>query len=119
MNKRLMIIILSIIALITPCGSIFAKQEAKENSKKSTYTMKEIVVVATKEEQEIMKVPGNVTVITEEKIIRSTAEDIPELLKTETGIMVTNTSGSSPTGVVIEARGFDAEPELTRKESRL
>jgi len=107
MKKQLIILLLLTIGLLTPSGSVLAKSEAEENAKKSVYTMKEIVVVATREGQEIMKIPGHVTVITEEKIIRSTSKDITELLRTEAGIMVTNTSGSSPTGVVIEARGFN------------
>lgn len=107
MKKQLITLLSLTIGLLTPSGSLFAKPEAEENSKKSTHTMKEIVVVATREEQEIMKIPGHVTVITEEKIKRSTAKDITQLLRTEAGMMVTNTSGSTHTGVFIEARGFN------------
>ncbi|MDA0837975.1 MAG: TonB-dependent receptor [Planctomycetota bacterium] len=66
-----------------------------------------VVVVANRDETETMKVPGNVTVITAENIGASSARNISELLKSQVGLHVTNTSGTSPTGVIVEARGFN------------
>jgi len=69
--------------------------------------MKEIVVVATREPEKIIRVPGNVTVITSDDIKQSSARDLTDLLKVESGLMVTNTSGSTPTGINVETRGFN------------
>ena len=65
------------------------------------------MVTATRYEEELFSVPANVTVITRKHIERSTATETTELLRSEVGIMVTNTSGSTATGITVEARGFN------------
>ena len=77
------------------------------SQEKNLFELEEIVVVATREEEEIVRVPGNVTIITSEDIEKSTVNKITELLRKESGIMVTNTSGSTPTGITVETRGFN------------
>ena len=69
--------------------------------------LEEIVVVATREREDIIRVPANVTVITAEDIEMSGVSQITELLRSEAGLTVTNTAGSSPTGITVEARGFN------------
>jgi hypothetical protein len=51
-------------------------------------------------------VPGNVTVIDREEIERSGARTLPELLRREAGLFVTNTS-TNPAGTFVDARGFN------------
>jgi iron complex outermembrane receptor protein len=62
-------------------------------------------VTATRASRTILETPGDVTVIDRNMIEQSGARDLPELLRREAGIMVTNTT-SGPTGYDVEARGF-------------
>ncbi|HBZ70639.1 MAG TPA: hypothetical protein DEP35_13270, partial [Deltaproteobacteria bacterium] len=62
-------------------------------------------VTATRASRTVLETPGNVTVIDRETIEQSAARDLPELLRREAGIFVTNTT-SGPTGYDVEARGF-------------
>lgn len=66
----------------------------------------EVVVTATRIPEPLWRVPAHVTVIRAEDIERSTARDIPELLRHEAGIFVTKTS-SSPESAVVDFRGFN------------
>jgi iron complex outermembrane receptor protein len=66
----------------------------------------EVVATATRAEQNVLDVAGNVTVIDRAEIDRSGARDVPELLRREAGIFVANTTGS-PEGYMVEARGFN------------
>jgi iron complex outermembrane receptor protein len=69
--------------------------------------MKEVVVTATRQEEEVMRIPSHVTVITQEEIRQSNATHVGDLLRSEAGLWITNTSGSSPTGIFIDGRGFN------------
>jgi iron complex outermembrane receptor protein len=62
-------------------------------------------VTATRASRTVLDTPGNVTVIDRTMIEQSAARDLPELLRREAGLMVTNTT-SGPTGYTVEARGF-------------
>jgi iron complex outermembrane receptor protein len=66
-----------------------------------------VVVTATRQEEESLRIPSHVTVITSEDIQKSNATNAGDLLKTEAGLWVTNTSGSTPSGILIDGRGFN------------
>lgn len=66
-----------------------------------------VVVTATRQEEESLRIPSHVTVITQEDIQKSNATNAGDLLKTEAGLWVTNTSGSTPSGIMIDGRGFN------------
>jgi outer membrane receptor protein involved in Fe transport len=66
----------------------------------------EVTVTATRAERDVLEVPGNVTVIEREEIERSGARSVPELLRRQSGLLVTTTT-SNPAGVQVEARGFN------------
>jgi len=78
-----------------------------ETDHKEKYTLDEMVVVATREQEDISRIPGNVSIITENQIKMSTAGEITDLLRQEAGIMVTSRSGSSPADIIVESRGFN------------
>src|SRR5208283_6223011 len=59
----------------------------------NTQTLEEVVVTATRFDEKLTDVPANVTVIDEERIQNSTAQDIPDLLRTEVGIQVSDITG--------------------------
>jgi iron complex outermembrane receptor protein len=68
-------------------------------------TLEEIVVTATRYEEQLTNVPANVTVISEEDIQESTAQNIPDLLRTETGIHVNDITGNRR-AFTVDLRGF-------------
>jgi iron complex outermembrane receptor protein len=65
----------------------------------------EVAITAAGSERPVLDVPGNVTVIDREAIERSGARDVPELLRREAGLFVTNDTGN-PEGYRVEGRGF-------------
>ncbi len=67
--------------------------------------MGEIVVTASRYEEQRILVPSNVTVITSEDISKSTARTIPDLLRKEAGLFVTDLTGSGR-NVIVDLRGF-------------
>jgi iron complex outermembrane recepter protein len=68
--------------------------------------VEEINKTAARADRNVLDVPGNVTKITREQIDRSGARDVPELLRREAGIFVTNTT-TNREGYTVEARGFN------------
>jgi iron complex outermembrane receptor protein len=66
----------------------------------------EVTATATRAEREVLDVPGNVTVIDREEIEASGARTLPELLRRQPGIFVTNVS-TNPAGNFVDARGFN------------
>lgn len=68
--------------------------------------VEEINKTAARSERDVLDVPGDVTKITREQIERSGARDVPELLRREAGVFVTN-STTNREGYVVEFRGFN------------
>ncbi|MGI9590043.1 MAG: TonB-dependent receptor [Myxococcota bacterium] len=66
----------------------------------------DVLVTATRAEREALDVAGNVTVITREEIQQSGVLNLPDLLRREPGLFVTN-STSNLAGYTIDARGFN------------
>lgn len=67
--------------------------------------METVVVTGTRTEQQIKKIPANVTVIDQEDIKNSTARTVVELLRGEQSIVVRDTSGNGKNASV-DMRGF-------------
>jgi iron complex outermembrane receptor protein len=65
----------------------------------------EIVVTASRYDENVANVPANVTVINEERIRNSTAQNIPDLLRTEAGVQVSDMSGNRRS-FNVDIRGF-------------
>ncbi len=68
-------------------------------------TMEEVVVTATRQKEKVASVPASVSVITEEEIEQSTAQNIPDLLRTEAGIQVIDVTGNKRS-FIVDLRGF-------------
>jgi iron complex outermembrane receptor protein len=68
--------------------------EDPEKDKSSITTMEEVVVTATRQEEKISSVPANVTVINETDIKNSTAYDVPDLLRSQVGVLVNDIAGN-------------------------
>ena len=88
-----------------------AEEETSEVKESEPVTMKEVVVTATRYTEEVATLPTNVTVITEEDIAKSTAKDVPSLLRTQVGINVMDITGNRRT-YRVDIRGFGETANL-------
>src|SRR3989338_2145118 len=70
-----------------------------------TARLDEIVVTASRTEEEIRKIPANVTVITREDIEKSTATTVQDLLRNEEGLVIRDLFGTG-TQSTVDMRGF-------------
>jgi iron complex outermembrane receptor protein len=70
-----------------------------------TLSIGEVVITATRAEEEVEKISANVTVITQEKIKKSTATTVQDLLKNEDGIFISDLYGTG-TKSSVDMRGF-------------
>jgi iron complex outermembrane receptor protein len=76
---------------------VFAQQE--------DVTLEEVVVTATRDVEEVRKIPANVTVITRKEIERSNAQVVVDVLRDEVGVVVRDFYGNGKTASV-DVRGF-------------
>jgi iron complex outermembrane receptor protein len=95
--KRFIFIIIFSIILIPRSFSLYAQEKE--------VTLEPVVVTATRDLQEIRKVPANVTVITREEIERSNAKTTLDILRNEVGVIVRDFAGNGKTASV-DIRGF-------------
>ncbi|MBA4372646.1 MAG: hypothetical protein C0402_07250 [Thermodesulfovibrio sp.] len=65
----------------------------------------EIVVTATRADEEIYKISSNVTVITQDEIKKSTAATVQDLLRNEEGLIIRDLYGTG-TKSTVDMRGF-------------
>lgn len=79
--------------------------EEKQTEEGTQISMEEVVVTATRHEEQISSVPANVTIIDENDIENSTAHNIPDLLRTQVGIHVNDIAGNRRY-YSIDIRGF-------------
>ena len=77
----------------------------------STVVMAEVVVTATRQAEELSRVPANVTVVTEEEIARSPALTVPELLRSVPGVLVNDVTGNGR-NYTVDLRGFGETASL-------
>jgi iron complex outermembrane receptor protein len=99
--KSLKLIIICISTLLTSYFSLLSSLFAEENA----VFLEEVVVTATRYEEKLTNVPAFVAVISEEDIQASTAQNIPDLLRTETGVHVNDITGNRRT-FTVDLRGF-------------
>jgi iron complex outermembrane receptor protein len=100
------IFVLFILFVLFMPGATFG--ETKAPGAEKAVTLEEVVVTATRDREEIRKVPANVSVITEEEIKKSGATTVVELLDKLEGIYVRSYSGN-PAESIIDMRGFGGE----------
>ena len=67
--------------------------------------IEEVVVTATRYEEKVTDVPASVSIISEEEIKNSTAQNIPDLLRTEVGVQVNDIAGNRR-AYTVDLRGF-------------
>src|SRR3990172_6389395 len=86
-------------ALLITCLS------TKSFAQEKVETLPQIVVTATRYKEEYNFIPLNVTIITEEDIENSTAQFIPDLLRTQADIKVSDIAGNRRS-YNVDIRGF-------------
>ncbi|MFW6137414.1 MAG: TonB-dependent receptor [Candidatus Aminicenantaceae bacterium] len=101
MNKWSRFLICISVLLCAP-GLVWAQEGA---AGRSPAMLDEMVVTATRQEEAISSVPANTSVITEEEIQNSPAGDVPELLRTEAGVHVSDITGNRRS-YRVDLRGF-------------
>ncbi len=91
------------------CGSLLVLSSVNralaKNEEGDAHELEEVVVTATRYEEKLSSVPANVTVITEVDIKNSTAQYIPDLLRTQVGIHVNDITGNRRS-YNVDIRGF-------------
>jgi iron complex outermembrane receptor protein len=70
-----------------------------------TIKLEEVVISASRYEEAVSSVPAHVSVITEKEIQNSTAQTIPDVLRTEAGVHVNDIAGNRH-NVTVDVRGF-------------
>jgi iron complex outermembrane receptor protein len=94
--------VLSALLFLLP-PQAFAQEEEKPST--SPVTMEEVVVTGTRFEEKADRIPANVTVIGEKEIENSKAKNVPELLRSQEGIVVRDLLGNGKT-TQVDLRGF-------------
>jgi len=92
------IVLCTIVVLFGSFGPLFAEEE-------EAVELEEVVVTATRDWEEERKVPYNVSVITEDAIRRSNAQNVADLLRTVPGVFVADLTANRKS-VTVDIRGF-------------
>jgi iron complex outermembrane receptor protein len=105
--ERLSIPLLAACACLAfSAGKATAADPVSDPSASPARSVGQVTATATRAERDVLDVAGNVTLIDREAIEKSGARDVPELLRRESGLFVTNDIGN-PEGYRVEARGFN------------
>ena len=96
-NSLLIPIIILTLNCLTAIGAAQDRDSDSETVEHSLRFAQGIVVTPSRREESIAKVSAPVTAITLDEIKRSTARDIPELLRSHAGVHVTDITGIDET----------------------
>jgi iron complex outermembrane receptor protein len=107
-SMRFVFFIIYVLSVFFVDVTVSVSAETKDTTQGSTITMEEVVVTATRDKEEIRKVPAHVSVITEEEIKKSGATTVVEVLDKLESIQFRNYSGNS-SQAVIDMRGFGGD----------
>lgn len=107
-SKRFVFFIIFILSVFFVDVTVSVAAETKDTTQGSAITMEEVVVTATRDREEIRKVPAHVSVITEAEIKKSGATDVVEILNKLEGIQFRSYSGNSSQSS-IDMRGFGGD----------
>lgn len=105
MKRILKTIGMPLCALWLSGSVIYAEETMTPTAQAESAATSEIIVTATRSEKEMLKIPANVTVISEDDIRKSNARCISEILKSENGLLVNDWTGTGK-AVTVDMRGF-------------
>ena len=100
--------LLSYIVVLFVCTFLFLPASISAREEEDVVTMEEVVVTATRDKEEIRKIPANVSVITAKDIEESGATSIVEVLENLASINFVSWSGN-PSQAYIDMRGFGGD----------
>jgi iron complex outermembrane receptor protein len=89
--------------LYLPVFALAQDNTGQTDKQKKNAEMQEVVVTASRYAEEVSRVPANVTVITEKDIKNSTATNVPDLLRSQAGVQVSEMGNRTYT---VDLRGF-------------
>ncbi|MBN1474771.1 MAG: TonB-dependent receptor [Syntrophaceae bacterium] len=107
MKKILVLILFCSLVAVLPLSAQDQLSPENKNDEPAV-KLQEIVVTATRDEQEIRKSPANVTVITAEEMEKSGATTVVETLQKLESVQFRSYSGNS-SNAIIDVRGFGGE----------
>ena len=105
-----------VLVLLNAAASVFAGAPADDAGR--TAVLQEVVVTATRDQEEIRKVPAHVTVITEREIRDSGATSLVEILERQEGIQFRSFSGQDPLSI-IDLRGMGGDNPFGKVQIQL
>ncbi len=85
--------------------------QVRQGNAEDKINIGEVVVTATRYEEQATDVPASVTVITQKDIENSTAQNVPDLLRTEAGVQVNDITGNQRS-YTVDLRGFGETSSL-------
>ncbi|MEE8399757.1 MAG: TonB-dependent receptor [Desulfobacterales bacterium] len=80
-------------------------EESKADDGMETVMMEELVVTATRYEEDLDAIPANITVITETDIDNTAAYNIPDMLRSQVGLHVNDITGNRRS-YTVDIRGY-------------
>ena len=98
--KRKLVLSLVLGLSATPMVAVAADEDVP------VYNLDEVIVTATRTQEEIKKVPSSVTVVTKEQIQKENAVTITDALKKVPGVFINRPKGIAETANGISMRGF-------------
>jgi iron complex outermembrane receptor protein len=108
MNKVTKLIVVLIIFLLIITSGKFAPAASKDEPQEKAIVMEEVVVTATRDTEDVRRVPANVSVVTSQQIKQSGATTIVEVLDRLESIQFRSYSGN-PSQALIDVRGFGGD----------
>jgi iron complex outermembrane recepter protein len=105
-----------VLVLLNATASIFAGTPPDGAGR--TAVLQEVVVTATRDQEEIRKVPAHVTVITEKEIRDSGATSLVEILDRQEGIQFRSFGGQDPLSI-IDLRGMGGDNPFGKVQIQL
>jgi iron complex outermembrane receptor protein len=91
--------------ILVPRSIPYAAEAEEKKEEEGVPVLQAVVVTATRQEEEVRKIPANVTVINQEDIETSNAKTVLDLLRSEEGIVVRDLLGNGKSAQV-DMRGF-------------
>jgi len=105
-----------VLVLLNATASVFAGTPPDDAGRMAV--LQEVVVTATRDQEEIRKVPAHVTVITEKEIRDSGATSLVEILERQEGIQFRSFSGQDPLSI-IDLRGMGGDNPFGKVQIQL
>ncbi|GAB6137057.1 TonB-dependent receptor plug domain-containing protein [Halanaerobaculum tunisiense] len=117
MNKKLAVALVLILVVSLVAAPAVMAEEAEQNEEEETYTLDELVVIASKHPEKLSESPVSVEVIDEEDIEKKSAHNVADLLRDVSSVNIGDHGG--PAGQkTISIRGSSSSQVLVLIDSQ-